>query len=304
MSVADVKFGFFWFDRVIFDSLIDGKGPVEHFYNGLFSKEPDRGFVKNNRLCDQVEAFIVPIARVVDGEAIEDVTREQSEKLSAWEAPDLSDPDPVRQAYRAGIEYAAEAERNSPWGIMAEDDNRFRSARGGIHTVRMWQKILRKGPAALLCTPQEETALRYLGPLKPQTALLEPHRLGRLLLPDLSGLTWEALARAKTSSHYDALLDQIETCLAEGDGDVALAKERFKRVTDAIADVALERMRPAPWLATLSAALTNAPISPVNPFALIGSARTIWRDYKAQEDLGWFYLLRDLRNTTAPRRGR
>ncbi|MBP7704060.1 MAG: hypothetical protein KA105_02100 [Caulobacter sp.] len=292
-SVADLKFGYFWFDRVIFDPLLVGRPSDDAFYNSLFSAEPDWGLRKKRTLWSDISDVVVPIDKVVGRPAYIEVLDECETKCPDFESPREDDPDPLRRAYSAGIDEAAR--EMHPAGFRLWDPGEeFGVARGRVTTVRLWQRLLEVGPTTFLPAPPEETQLQILAQNRASLGPASFPQLGRVLLPDVSSLSWLALSRIKRTVQLRALRAKVQEALTESGECLDGALNNLRTATEIIADVALEKMRPKPWRAIIKASLSNLPVPLANPFSIFESSYQIWSEYKAKEKYGWFYLLRDI----------
>ncbi len=288
LSKAELKFAFLWFDQVYFDPFSFDADLTRMYISiagmeGIGMRRSDFHVLTDvfvpfwrGRSISEAKEFVEHHNRIYD---------DNGGTFAQEEAG------PVGNAHHATVRHLMKMRFEH--GFAWEWEEAVRAARGGILTTLLWKWISEPRPMTFLCKPTEEVAVEMLLKSEGGPAGASPEDAGELLLPDLTWVSWRVLVQAKRNSALQSLKRRIVSVSAGA--SVSEAQRAFADLVASTEDELLEGARPRPFYAGIRGLLTNLPIPPINPLALLDSAYNLARETTRMKDSGWLYLLRDLR---------
>jgi hypothetical protein len=282
-----------WYDEVIFENL--GAFDQGRFLEGLVGEEKHaRSTIK--ALSD----LVLPLDKRTSPDVIEHVRKTAPPGYPRWgdKYQNYTYPDPENAEEYAHNQLLAQIA--SEYGVEQftglDVEQAEGRARVAVDAVRLWDHVNHEFPCMLQANPDEKLAMTSAQRFAAQAEQAPtPVRLFELAIPSLSSVPWHRIIEFRRNHSLGTLRLTIAKAVERAGESVDDAKQAFDEVEKGVMNDIVESARPKVKKVAVEALLANIPGLPVNPASVYFGLRDSVSVAKRDKNLGWLYLLRDIR---------
>lgn len=175
-------------------------------------------------------------------------------------------------------------------------------ARVAVDAVLLWERVNAELPCMLQTNGDEKLAMIAAQQFSSRTTIPpSPFSLFEMSIPSLKDASWKDVVRLRKDGSLKFLREKIGKSMEKAGSDLELAKSLFDESEMEAIDSIVDKGRPRVIRVAIESILANLPGMVVNPFSVFFGLRDTASACKKHRDLGWLYLLRDIRQTAKPK---
>ncbi|EMI53673.1 hypothetical protein [Rhodopirellula sallentina] len=293
-----LKFCALWYDEVLYETI--GKFNQDKFIDSLVENEKiSRKFIR------ELSDLFVPLAARVEADVIEELRNSEPHGYPRWgekhENYNYPEPESAEEfAHNCLLERIA-----SQHGVDRITGHAIEHAEGrarvAVNAVRTWQLVNREIPCMLQANPDEKlamTAVRKYGAGNEEVT--PPIELLEASVPSLSAVPWSQVLQFRRDGSLESLRSKISEAMQLAGKNIDAAKRVLADLESTTIDQIVDSARPNPRKVIIESAAANVPGWLFNPASLSIAMRDVSASQKNQRELGWLYLLRDIRSAASP----
>jgi hypothetical protein len=291
-----LKLCYLWYDEVLLETLSGRDDLYPKLIEDLVKYENNA-----EKLARQLTDSMIPLADRVSLRALPDITREVQRGYPRWgegyENYTYPEPEIATEYAHNHLLSLLEQEHGVQQFVGWEIEQAEGRARIAVDAAALWESVNISIPCMLQADADEKEAMIAMQQFRSSVAApVDPVRLLDLAVPSFADVSWEKVVALRNSSDLDLLKKKVREAAEYASSDLTRAKailEGFERV--AIESI-VEFGRPQVKRVAIESSIANIPLGPVNPHSLYVAGRDTAAAIKRRAEVGWLYMLRDIRS--------
>jgi hypothetical protein len=274
-----------------------GKGDEVRFFERLVGNENNA-----TKTIRELTDIILPLSDRVSRDLIGDVLESAPRGYPRWGKDyghyTYPDPENAEQYAHNRLLQSIEAEHG-----VAHFENGYDveyaegRARVAVDAVQLWERVNAEVSCMLQANKDEKLAMTAAQQFSSNMSQSPtPFSLFEIAIPSLSTVSWQEIVGLRRDGGLDTLRRKIGDAVQQASTDLYAAKKLFDELEKNAIDNIVEKGRPKVKTVAIESILANIPGMVVNPFSIFFGVRDTLSAAKKRKDLGWFYLLRDIKN--------
>lgn len=291
-----LKLCYLWYDEVLFETI--GTYDEARFFECLVGDENNA-----TKTIKELTDIILPLSSRVSRDLIGDVLESEPRGYPRWCSKDYKnytypDPENAEQYAHNRLLQSIEAEHGvAHFENVYDIEQAEGRARVAVDAVQLWERVNAEVPCMLQANKDEKLAMTAAQQFSSgMSQSPTPFSLFEIAIPSLFTVSWREIVRFRCDGGLNSLRRKIGDAVQQASTDLNAAKKLFDELEKNAIDNIVEKGRPKVKKVAIESILANIPGMAVNPFGIFFSVRDILSVTKKRKDLGWFYLLRDIKN--------
>jgi hypothetical protein len=125
---------------------------------------------------------------------------------------------------------------------------------------------------------------------------VDPVRLLEVSIPSLTDVSWEKIIALKNNGDLDLLKAKMREATELAGSDFARAQALLTGFEQDAIESILNFSRPSAKKVAIESSIANIPMGLANPYSLYVAARDTALATRRHAEVGWLYMLRDIRH--------
>jgi hypothetical protein len=295
-----LKLCFLWYDEVLFEDL--GRFSEDRFFETLVGEESN-----SREVIKDLSDIIRPLSKRVSENAIGNREEIFSEGYPRWKDEKYyTYPSPENASQFAHNCLLTSIEQE--WGGRLSTNpvavnHAEGRARVAVNGVKLWERVNAELPCMFQASSDEKLAMLAARQFSFRLEELPtPFSLFEIAVPSLATVSWPKVIGLRRDGAIDSLRKKIAQIHSQVKYDLEAGVQMLEMLEAESMGRIFGKARPNVKKVAIESLLANIPGLPVNPFSMFFGLRDTLGAVKDQNDLGWFYLLRDLKNAADEQR--
>jgi hypothetical protein len=292
-----LKLSVLWYDEVLFENI--GAFDQARFLERIVGEE--KNAVSSIKILSDL---VVPLDKRVNHDVLEYLRRTAEPGYPRWgkENENYTYPAPENAEQYAHNQLLAKfAEDHGVKRFAGGDVEQAEGrARVAVDAVRLWNHVNRELDCVLQASSDERLVMTFAQKFAAESEHPpEPIKLFELAVPSLSSVPWSRIIELRNSDSLDALRSKIAAAVEQAGNSLEAAKRSFAELERGLIDEIIESGRPNVKKVAFEGLVSNIPGLPFNPAGAYFGVRDSLSTVQRHRNVGWLYLLRDIRAATA-----
>ena len=292
-----LKLCFLWYDEVILETI--GVYDERRFVERLLQSEGEvRGIAHS--MTDVIRPLDKRLQESIQGDVVAQARKGYPRWGEDYENYTYPEPENAEQyAHNYLLELIAKEHGVARFDDGYDIEQAEGRARNAVDAVTLWEGVNAELPCMLQASQDEKAAViatRKFASVP--EANEQPFELFEATIPSFREVPWSEVVQFRKNGSLKTLREKIAQSVEESGSNLELAKTLFHEAENVAIDTIIQYGRPKVWKVAIEAIIGNLPGMAVNPFSLYFGSRDTLNAAKRARDVGWFYLLRDMRSTT------